>query len=236
MDAVMPGLQEFPGRMHPTPGIAGIEDPHVLRIFERIELRKPEQWPDRIQGSTGLCPEVGRREHGHIATESVDPALVDPPSHAVDHLFSERYISIVKVDHIIPAMGIIKFAGFVSLIEIRPGNGPMVITSRMIGDPVDDHAHAQPVGFFYQLVKVAQRAEFGIDGAVVRRGIVTTQGSLSALNGNGGDGHEPQDVHSHIGQAGKMTGEGAETAFRRVLTGIHFIHRDAAGMMREGVS
>ena len=87
MHPVMPWLQKLTAGMHPAPGITGVENRHVLRIFQGIELRQPEQWFNGIQGSASLCPEICRRKHGHVATKSVDAALVYPPPHTVDHLF-----------------------------------------------------------------------------------------------------------------------------------------------------
>ena len=52
----------------------------------------------------------------------------------------------------------------------------------MVGNPVDDDLHSEGMGLFHKFVKVFQRAEFRIDGAVVPDGIVGAETALAALH------------------------------------------------------
>ncbi len=81
---------------------------------------------------------------------------------------------------------------------------PVVVATGVVGNPVEDDLHAEPVGFVDNLFELFDSAEFGVELAVVLDGVITTEFALPVKLGDGKHRHEPKDVDTEFFQTGQM--------------------------------
>ena len=104
---------------------------------------------------------------------------------------------------------------------------PPRIARGMVGHPVEQHLHAQPVRLGDERVEVVHRAELGIHGPVVADRIVGAERTLAVKLPDRVDRHEPYGIDAHVVQKAQFRGGGPERSFGRKLAHVHLVENGA---------
>ncbi len=207
--------------VHP-PAVVGVEAA-PLGQFALLGLGQQEEVGLRApQLGRGELPEIGRHEHRHVAAEAVDRMFRQPEAHRVDLPLPHLAVRVVELRRVGPVPGDLRHAVFVFV----PGGvfgDPAGVACRVVGHPVEQHLHAQPMRFGDEGVQIGEGAQFGVDGAVVADRIVGAERSLAALDADRMDRHEPHDVDAQLAEPLEMRLRGPQRAFGGQLPHVHFI-------------
>ena len=104
----------------------------------------------------------------------------------------------------------------------------------MVGDPIEDHLEAQPVGFVHESPEVRLGAELGIDRAVVAHRIGAAQRALAVRLADRVDRHQPDDIDAHRGKARELLLRRLEGALGSELTGVQLVEHRIGRPVRVG--
>ena len=205
------------------PRIAGVERPLLEEVgllglgeHEKIGLRPPEP-PD------GGVPELHGHEHGHVAAETVDMMFPQPEFHRFSLRIPHCGVGIVELGRIGPVPRHGGTPLVVVDVEIGVLRNPTGIARGMIGHPVQQHLHAEPVRLGHERVEILQSPQLGVDGAVIANRIVRPQRPLAAILADGTDGHEPHGVDAQVAQKSEPGGRRTQRTLVRELAHVHFI-------------
>ena len=97
----------------------------------------------------------------------------------------------------------------------QPGVGRGVVI-----DDVDDALHAAGVDGVDQMAEIVERAELGVDGAVVTDGIWAAEAPLAVFLAGGMDGQQPDDIRAEGLDAVKVGLHGGEGALFGVIADV----------------
>ena len=221
-------VMEFPGVVR-VEGLGRVGEVVALGLGEEVDL-----------GIIGIhlgedaLPEFGRDLTGGVAAEAID-TLFQPEAHGVVLGGPDGLVLVVEAPGIGPVVLPDGVAVGVALVEVgRLFGHPHVVRSGLVGHPVQDDLESQFVGLRQQVFEVFHRPEFGIDLLVVGNGVVGAQGALAAFGADLVHGHQPEDVHAQVLQAGKLGFDAPEGSLGRELADIHFIHHGVVGPVRMG--
>ena len=221
-------MVEFPGVVR-VEGLGRVGQVVALSLGEEVDL-----------GIIGIhlgedsLPELGRDLAGGVTAETIDP-LLQPEAHGVVLGGPDGFVPVIEAAGIGPVVLPDGVAVGIALVEVgRFFLHPHVVRSGLVRDPVQDYLESQLMGLGEQVLEVFHRPEFGIDLLVVGDGVVGAQGALAAFGADLVHGHEPEDVHAQVLQAGKLGFDALESAFGGELADVHFIHHGVVGPVRMG--
>ncbi len=216
----------------PTPGVAGVEGAPV--DIAALVFGEHEDRLDGIQFGPDGLPEVERHITGDIAAKPVDADLADPELHGLGHVAAQFRIAVIEIDDVrpIPPWSRAEVAAPVTLVPVRMRLDQRIVPGGVVGHPVENHPHAQPVRLGDECLEIVQRAEFRIDTIVVAYRVRTAQAALAVLLADRMDRHEPQDVRAKRLQARQLRTGGDQGAFGRELTGVDLVQHGGARPVR----
>ena len=170
----------------------------------------------------GLQPEFHRNEGRHIAAEAVHQ--FSPHYKRIRQILPKSAVGVVQVDDVGPvaelvarlAVGVVVEVFRMLAVENRVGRGVVV-------DHIDHAFHAVRVDLAHQRFKVLHRAVGRVDGAVIAVGIGAAQRAFLALDADGVNGHQPDDIRPQRADAVEVGNDGAESALRRVVADVNGI-------------
>ena len=206
------------------PRIAGVEGSPVEKVgllgfgqHEQIGLHPP-------QALRRLVPEFDRNQHRHVAAEAVHAVFADPELHGVALRAPHFAFGIVEFGRVGPVP---RHGGRSRSVALVPRSGlfghPAGVARRMVGDPVQQHLHTQPVRLGDEGVEIFHRPQTGIDRTIVADRIIGAERAFAPLDADRIDGHQPHGVDAHVAQEAQFRGRGAQRAFGRQLAHVHFI-------------
>ena len=207
--AVRRGIDAVPPRETAIAAVDRLGEPDAVRVYGGNRR-------------AGLQPEFHRNEGRHIAAEAVHQT--GPHYERIRQILPKPAVGVVKVDDVGP----------VTKLIARLAVGPAVEVFRMFAvehgvgrgvvvDHVDHAFHAACVDLAHQRFKVLHCAVGGVDGAVIAVGIGAAQRALLALDADGVDGHQPDDIRPQRTDAIEVGNDGAESALRRVVADVNGI-------------
>ena len=191
------------------PGVVGVEGLH--HEVGRAPLGEEEEVrADRLERRSGLLPEVGRDEAGHVAAEAVDARLAEPVRHHADHVTAGLRVRVVELGHVRP-VGVrgLHPALRVPDVELRRRHHHAV-PGRVVGHDVEDHLEASGVGLAHQPLQVIRRPVVRVERVEVPDGVRAAVGALPLLQADRMDRHEPDHRGAevpHVIEAGGHAGE-----------------------------
>ena len=206
------------------PGIAGVEGTRFEEV-RLLGLGQQEQVGVHLPQAAGsFIPELHGHEHRHVAAETVDGVPAHPELHGVGLGPPYVAVRVVEFGGVRPVPGHGGRPRGIALIPVgRLLADPAGVARRMVGDPVQQHLHAQAVRLGDKRIEIPHRPQPGVDGAIVADRIVRAQRALAPLGADRIDGHEPYGVDAHVAQEAELRGGGPEGTFARQLAHVHFI-------------
>src|ERR1700712_2779907 len=94
----------------------------------------------------------------------------------------------------------------------------------MVSHPVHNYFKPQFMRLLNQVAEIGKRAEFRVGSRIIGTGVVAAESTKPPLEADWSYGHEPENLHSHRPQTGKMTGKGLEGSGRSILPKIYFVN------------
>ena len=167
----------------------------------------------------GALPELQRDERRDIAAEAVDEA--GPGLERFDLVVPELWVAVVQIRHVPPVAEAVaeRAVGLVvepfGVVFGQPGVGRGVVI-----DDVDDALHAAGVDGVDQMAEIVERAELGVDSAVVTDGIWAAEAPLAVFLAGGMDGQQPDDIRAEGLDAVKVGLHGGEGALFGVIADV----------------
>ena len=159
----------------------------------------------------GALPELQRDERRDIAAEAVDEA--GPGLERFDLVVPELDVPPVAEAVAERAVGLVVEP--FGVVFGQPGVGRGVVI-----DDVDDALHAAGVDGVDQMAEIVERAELGVDGAVVTDGIWAAEAPLAVFLAGGMDGQQPDDIRAEGLDAVKVGLHGGEGALFGVIADV----------------
>ena len=207
--AVRRGIDAVPPRETAIAAVDRFGEPYAVRVY--ISDRR-----------AGLQPEFHGDERRHIAAEAVHQ--FSPHYKRIRQILPKPAVGVVQVDDVGPvaelvarlAVGVVVEVFRMLAVENRVGRGVVV-------DHVDHAFHAVRVDLAHQRFKVLHRTVGRVDGAVITVGIGAAQRAFLALDADGVNGHQPDDIRPQRADAVEVGNDGAEGALRRVVADVNGI-------------
>ena len=185
----------------------------------------------------GLEPEFHRDKRGHVAAEAVHD--LRPPAQALDLVIPQRPLAVVQVDHIGPVADLVagpalrRFVKPLRVLTVEHGVRRGVVIYH-----VDDALHAPLMDLFHQAAEVLHGAVGRVHIPVVPVGVGAAQAALLALDADGVDGHEPDNVRAQGLDPVQIRNHREECPLLRVAADIngidHLILQSGVGIGRHG--
>ena len=224
-------------QMVQLPGVgrveAGLVQPGLLAFGKEVEVAV---FAAELADNVG--PEVLRHQRGHVAAEAVDSA-VEPEAHALLHLGAHLGVVVVELGDVGPVIFDYGPALLVAHIPRRVLlRHPGVVGRGVVRDPVYDEPESEFVRLREEGVEVRERAEFGVDVAVVAYGVIGAERALAVELAYGVGRHDPENVDSEFLEYGQPFGRGGEGSLGGHLSDVEFIDHGAAlvaGGLRSGL-
>ena len=221
-------------------------------VFRHFGLCQHEHFGIHFfQLASCLFPEIGRDLFSYIAAVSIDSKFAHPILQCVRHgVVQSRLASVfpVELGHVPPigARGRLQVARFIEQEVLQVRFGPFAVECRVVCHPIEDHLHAQCMSCLGQCAQVRFGTEVRVDLVVILHAVRASHAGRAGLHHvvvlvfsafavdlpNGMDGHEPQNVHTELFQAGQVFCKCIEGPFRGVLPHIHFINGRIGGPSR----
>ncbi len=169
---------------------------------------------DPVQPRTRFLPEVGRHHFRNVAPEPVDPDILHPPAHHVDHETAQTGLVVVEVGDVGPIrVRRNDLPGGISCEPFGMFLDELAVPRRMVRYQVDDELHAAPVGGGQEVLEIVHRSEFGIDPIIIPHGIGAAECSLPVLLADRIDRHQPEDRHAEVLQFGESFLQSGKVSF-----------------------
>ncbi len=196
-----------------------LEEVVLLGLGQHEQIRS-----EGSQLGRGLLPELDRHEHGHVAAETVDAVMLDPEAHGVDLPAPHVAVGVVELGRIGPVPRHARRTVLVALVPVgRLLLDPPRIACGVVGDPVQNHLHAQRMRPSDERIEIGHVAHFGVDGRIVRYRIVRAEGAFAPLDADRIYRHQPYDVDPQIMQELQPAGSCGERTLGRKLTHVHLV-------------